>query len=80
MTWFYHRIRGGPIFCTGFSILSAKGFLGPHPPNPKSFQGANKTRPLNTMMPFIFTAVLVYGYLKNIELHCNVTIISYEVQ
>ena len=39
-------IRGGPIFCRGFSILSAKGFLGPHRPAPKSFQRADKTCPL----------------------------------
>ncbi len=38
-------LRGGPIFRTGFSILSAKGFLGPHPPTPKSFQRGKKTRP-----------------------------------
>ncbi len=35
-------IRGGPFFRTGFSILSAKGLLGPHPPTPKSFQRPDK--------------------------------------
>ncbi len=35
-------VRGGPIFSTGFSILSAKGFLEPHPTTPKSFQRGNK--------------------------------------
>ncbi len=37
-----NRIRGGPFFRTGFSILSAKGLLGPHPPTPKSFQLPDK--------------------------------------
>ncbi len=31
------NIRGGPKFCMGFSILSVKGILRPHPPIPKSF-------------------------------------------
>ncbi len=32
------NLRGGPIFRTGFSILSVKGFLEPHPPTPKSYK------------------------------------------
>ncbi len=32
----YVVIRDGPKFCTGFSILLVKGFLGPHPSQIKS--------------------------------------------
>ena len=31
-------LRDGPIFHTGFSILSAKGFLRQHPPTPKYYK------------------------------------------
>ncbi len=44
VAWHCREIRGGPIFRAGFSILSPKGFCGPYPPTPKSFQLANKKK------------------------------------
>ncbi len=34
------RLRGGPFFRTGFTILSRKAFPGPHPPTLQSFRKA----------------------------------------
>ncbi len=35
---FYSVLRGGPFLRTGFTILSAKAFLGHHPPTLQSFR------------------------------------------
>ncbi len=47
-------LRGGPVFRMGFSILSVKGFLVPHPPFPKSFQRADKNLSIDNPFGQVF--------------------------
>ncbi len=75
-----NQVRGGPIFRTGFSILSAKGFLGPHPPIPKSFQRSNKNpSTLITMMSFILTLLFKIYESMSTLIGCSVDLYVLEV-
>ena len=79
------EIRGDPKFRTGLSILSAKGFLGAHPPFPKYFQWADKNLSTKNHDAFYINSFINHNYYKymdtlNIEVHYTVTSVSIKVQ
>ena len=52
-------VRGGPFLCTGFTILSRKAFLGPHPPTFKSFRKAVH-KPVHQEIQDSIESVVIY--------------------